>query len=233
MTALLVLASAIALLAAPPEAPRPPADAFRPDPSWKALDKQGNTPIWFDPTGRRLVLRTRVALRDGALEHLLCATNSKEHESILATDAPPRLIQAGLLLTGAEKGHPVRYQPKFEPPAGDPIAIDLEWLEDGKTRHASARDWVKDFHTQKPLDRDWVFAGSQIFTDPETKQTRFAADGGDLFTVSNFTSAILDLPLASTANDSDRSFVANTPRIPPRGTPVTMYLHPATRAPAR
>ncbi|MFO0887661.1 MAG: hypothetical protein U0790_00795 [Isosphaeraceae bacterium] len=33
-------------------------------------------------------------LREGTLEHLLCLTNSKEHESILATDAPAVQIHA-------------------------------------------------------------------------------------------------------------------------------------------
>ena len=80
MTAHLLLATALsALLAAPPDDPRKPApDDFTPDPTWKALDKKGHRPLWFDPKERRLILRARVALREGALEHLLCATDSKE-----------------------------------------------------------------------------------------------------------------------------------------------------------
>ena len=54
----------------------------------------------------------------------------------------------------------------------------------------------------------------------------FTADDGDLITVANFSSAILDLPFASTANDADRVFSANTPVLPPRGTFVTMFLSP-------
>ena len=53
---------------------------------------------------------------------------------MLATPAPPRQIHAGLLLTGAEPGHPVRFLPKFVPPAGTPIAIELHWTEEGKPR---------------------------------------------------------------------------------------------------
>ena len=59
-------------------------------------------------------------LREGPLEHLLCLKGTKEHEAILATDAQPRQIHAGLLLTGAEPGHPVRFLPKFEPPPAPP-----------------------------------------------------------------------------------------------------------------
>ncbi|HEX8199403.1 MAG TPA: hypothetical protein VF590_02870, partial [Isosphaeraceae bacterium] len=91
----LVLAVLLALPGAEPaDPPTPPPDAFRADPSWKPLGPS----LWFDPTGRRLILRARVVLREGYLEHLLCLRDTKEHEAILATPAPPRLIHAGLLL---------------------------------------------------------------------------------------------------------------------------------------
>jgi hypothetical protein len=224
MTSLLLL---VALFGGPADDRKAVADDFHPDPAWKPLAR--DKPIWFDPKEKRVILRARVALTDGYLEHLLCLEQTKEHESILATDAPPRAIHVGLLLTGAEPGHPVRFEPKFEPPAGTPIRMELEWVDgSGKTQRANAREWVKDQKTQKPLDIDWVFAGSRQFEDPETKRQIYAADGGDLFTVSNFTSAILDLPIASSTEDSARSFMANTPRIPPRGTRVTVSLRPVS-----
>jgi hypothetical protein len=209
-----------------PDPNEPPAkpitDSFQPDSAWKSLGKD----IWFDPKDKRLVLRGRVALRDGTLEHLLCLARTKEHESILATDAPPKAIHAGLLLTGATAGHPVRFEPKFETPTGSPIAIELEWEQDGKARKVDAREWVKDQANGKALARDWVFAGSDLFEDPRSKAMIYAADDGDLITVANFPSSILDLPYRSSANDGDRSYVAFTDRIPHRGTPVTLYLKP-------
>lgn len=224
----------LAALAAPP-APAPPpnekpprpeaaaeADGFRPDPAWKPLGPS----LWFDREGRRLVLRARVVLREGPLEHLLCRKGTKEHEAILATEAEPRKIHAGLLLTGARNGHPVRFLPKFEPPAGTAIAIELHWQEAGKPRRADARQWVLDGRKNVPLATDWVFAGSELIEDPTTKQPYYTADDGDLFTVANFANAILDLPLASDAADADRSFVARTAQIPPRGTGVTLFLSP-------
>ena len=89
--------------------------------------------LWFDPKAKQVVLRARVVLREGYLEHLMCSKGTKEHEAILATDAVPHQIHAGLLLTGAEPGHPVRFVPKFEPPTGSAIAIELHWRQDGKT----------------------------------------------------------------------------------------------------
>ena len=103
--------------------------ALQADPSWKSLGRN----LWFDPKTKRVVLRARVVLREGYLEHFMCSKGTKEHEAILATDAVPHEIHAGLLLTGAEPGHPVRFLAQFEPPTGTPIAIELRWTQDGKT----------------------------------------------------------------------------------------------------
>jgi hypothetical protein len=198
------------------------ANAIQPEAAWKPLGPS----LWFDPQRRRLVIAARVVLREGALEHLLCLKGTKEHESILASDAVPSMIHAGLLATGSRRGAPVQFLPRFVPPSGDPIAIELLWRADGTTHKADAREWVRDERVQAPLKIDWVFAGSELIDDPATKKPVYAADEGDLITVANFSSAILDLPFASTANDADRVYVANTPVIPPRGTRVLMVLQP-------
>jgi hypothetical protein len=229
MSALVLLAALLTSQVSPAEPRKPAADDFKPDPTWKPLDDKGK-PIWFDPKTRKLIIRARITLTDGYLEHLLCLEQTKEHESVLATEAPAQNIHTGLLLTGAKEGHPVRFVPKFEPPAGTPIRIELEWTDkEGKVQRANAKDFVTDQKSKKPLDIDWVFAGSTWIKNPDTNEAYYAANSGDLFTVSNFTSAILDLPIASSADDSSRSFVANTSRIPPRGTRVTMFLSPVPK----
>jgi hypothetical protein len=195
--------------------------AVQPDAAWRSLGRS----LWFDPKEKRLYLRARVVLRDGYLEHLMCSKGTKEHEAILATDAVPSQIHAGLLLTGAESGKPVQFFPKFEPPKGSAIAIELMWMQDGKVQKQDARKWVK-ADKNIPLERDWVFAGSQLYDDVVTKKKRYAADEGDLITVANFASAILDLPIESSANDSDRAFATNTDMIPPLGTDVLVALYP-------
>ncbi len=204
----------------------PPADTFVPDPAWKPLDKTGA--LFFDPRDRRVILRARVCLREGFLEHLLCAEMSKEHESVLATKANARAIHAGLLLAKATPGHPVRYRPKFEPPTGTPIAITLEWEEKGEKKTLDGKQFVLDAKTKKTLDTDWVFAGSEQFPDPEDeKKILYAAEhAGDLFTVANFAASILDVPFASSGNDAERNFVANTEKIPPKNTYISMILRP-------
>ena len=213
---------------APADRPTTPADSFQPDSAWKSLGKD----VWFDPKAKRVAIRTRVCLNDGALEHLLCLKGTKEHESILSTEAPPKLIHAGLILCGAEPGHPVQFEPKFAPPAGPEINLEVEWEQAGKKQQADARQWVKDGQSGVALARPWVFAGSLLFEDRRTKKMVYAADDGDLITVANFASAILDLPYRSSASDADRSYVANPEKVPPRGTPVTLYLAPRKVDPA-
>jgi hypothetical protein len=217
------------VLAAPPDAPAEgpkgdtsDAQAIRPDPAWKPLGPS----LWLDAQGRRLVLRARVVLREGPLEHLLCLKGTKEHEAILATDALPVMIKAGLIATDAHEGKPVQFVPEFKPPTGSPIAIELRWRQGGQTRTADAREWVRDERARATLKTDWVFAGSELIKVPGHEKPVFAADDGDLITVANFSSAILDLPFASTATDTDRLYVANTDRIPARGTNVLMVLSP-------
>jgi hypothetical protein len=143
----------------------PAVGPLKPEPGWRELGRS----LWFDPKEKCVIVRARVVLREGVLEHLLCVKGTKEHEAIVATDAPPRRIHTALLLTGAEVGHPVQFQPKFEPPAGTPIAIEMRWLQDGKPRKADARDWVRDEKAKSTLAIDWVFAGSVLYEDPITK----------------------------------------------------------------
>jgi len=111
------------------------ASALEPGPDWKPLGRA----LWFDPAHKELIIRARIVLRQGPLEHLVCLKGTKEHEAILATDAQPRQIHAGLLLTGAEPGHPVRFIPKFEPPTGTPISIEVLWKSGERTSPVDAR----------------------------------------------------------------------------------------------
>lgn len=212
-----------------PDRSPPPGETVSPDPAWKPLGKN----LWFDPEGRRLIIRTKVVQQDVPLEHFLCLKGSKDHESILATDAPPRQIHAGLLLTGAEPGRPVQFTPKFAPPTGTPLSLEVQWRRDGRTQRSDARRWVHDLKTDKHLSENWVFAGSELYQDPVSKKMIYAADEGDLITVANFGSAILDVPFASSADNADRMFVAEASLIPPIGTDVLLFIRPLQNAEPR
>lgn len=227
----LLLATVAQEAADTPRADAKPESAFKPPAEWRSLGPH----LWFDPTTepKRLIIEARVVFREGPLEHLLCLRGTKEHEAIMATAAAPKQIHAGLLLTGAEVGHPVRFRPKFEPPSGQSIAITLQWERDGETLEADAKTWVKDDKAGKELNIDWVFAGSTIYEDPITKKRVYAAEEGDLITVANFGSSILDLPIASSADNVNLFYLANTEKIPPLGTEVRLFLTPRPTKPEK
>ena len=208
-----------------PKAERPPADTFRPDPSWKPLSPDKKT-IWFDPDGRRLIVRGRVCLREGALEHLLCLSQTKEHEAVLATDAPARSIHAGLILVAGKPGHPVHYKPKFEPPDGPPVAIDLEWTADGKTLAQGRRQVLDQGREvrQGPDDRLGLRRQRPL------RRPRHQAD--DLRGRRRRPHHRLQLQRGDPRSPHHQlrqrlpngRLVANTKEIPPRDTPVTLIF---------
>lgn len=229
MTPLIFSATLLLGLCGQTPADAPPADPLPVEASWKPLGRG----LWFDAASkpRRLMIQSRVVFREGPLEHLLCLRGTKEHEAVLSTEAAPLEIHAGLLLTGAEPGGPVEYKPKFRPPRGPAVAITARWKQGDAVREADARTFIRDEKTKKTLGIDWVFAGSLRYEDPVTKKSIYAAQDGDLITVANFASSILDLPIDSSADDASRNFFADTERIPPLGTEVQLILSPRPKAP--
>jgi hypothetical protein len=201
-----------------------------------------------DGQKRRVVFNAYVCFREGPLEQLLCRKNTKEHEAILAADVDARDLHKALLLTGAEPGSTVRYEPKFTAPSGTPIRVTLRYEENpktessppstlhpppstparGKTVTIPAQEWVRDRQSRKALDQNWVFAGSVFFPDTFEKDgpPLYGANGGDVICVSNFEDAMLDLPINSSKDNSELEFEAWTDRIPELETKVVVILDP-------
>jgi hypothetical protein len=175
-----------------------------------------------------VIVNATVCLREGMLEHLMCRQRTKEHEAILAADVDARDIHKALLVAGAKPGSTVRYEPRFQPPSGTPIRVTLQYEKNGQKVTAPGRDWIRYIKSKKALDEDWVFAGSVFVTDPLNKDRPplYGANGGDVICVANFETAMLDLPIDSSKDNSDLSFEAFTERIPPLDTNVTVILEP-------
>jgi hypothetical protein len=189
--------------------------------------------VWIDPAKGAVIVDGRIGLRRGMLEMFSCTRNTKEHESIVAADAQAFLVHAGLLQLGAEIGHPVQFinaandKPEFKPPAGTEIEIQVMWHDtDGKEHTARAQDWIRDMKTGKEMTYPWVFAGSRFWTDPESGKQYYQAEGGDFICVSNFGTAMLDIPVKSSQSNDELEFEAFTDHIPPLGTRVRMLLKP-------
>jgi hypothetical protein len=137
------------------------------------------------------------------------------------------LVHAALLSLGAEPGHPVRFQPQYEPPTGTEIEVFVRYLDEkGKIQTARAQDWIKDNHTGKPMAYPFVFGGSRFYTDPDTKKQYYQAEHGDFICVANFGTAMLDIPAKSSKSNEELEFEALTKKIPPLGAPVQLVFKP-------
>jgi hypothetical protein len=209
--------------AAPQETPKPASDD-KP----KRVDVGKN--VHFEKAGeeRRVLIDAYVCLREGQLEQLLTRKQGKEHEAILAADVDARHIHAALLLAGAKAGSTVVFEPKYKPASGSTIKVTLQYQDKGKKVIVPAQQWVRTVRTKKDLAYDWVFAGSRFVPNPldTTKPDYFLANDGDIICVANFQSALLDLPVQSSAENDDLLFEPHTERIPPKDTPVTIILEP-------
>jgi hypothetical protein len=186
---------------------------------------------------RRVIVNAYVCLREGMLEQLLTRKRTKEHEAILAADLDARHIHAALLGAQAEVGSTVKYkkvngQYRVFPPTGTRIKVTLQYKVKNQSVTVPARKWVRVIKTQKDLAHDWVFAGSVLYKDPLDPKGPpiYGANDGDVICVSNFDTALLDLPINSSKNNDELAFEAHTQRIPPVGTPVTIILEPVLPA---
>lgn len=198
--------------------------------------------IWFDKKNKTAVLHGAVGLNRGPLELFACtgrvtrdrsfkdrvfADGPKAHESVLVFDIIPHLMHAALLASGATPGKPAVFSPEFVPPSGTPIDVTLRWKDgEGKVQQTSAGEWVLDEQTNEVMKTPFVFTGSMFMVNRDGRRMYMGDADGELICLSNFASAVMDVPMKSSGDNDSRLFIANEAKIPPCGTPVTMILKP-------
>ncbi|MAI69960.1 MAG: hypothetical protein CMM01_03510 [Rhodopirellula sp.] len=198
--------------------------ALAPPPGGTAISKDH---LWIDAKNKQVILDGYVAMTDGPLEMFACPEGTKEHESIIGTLARSKEVHAALLAVGAMRGTPVEFLPKFVPATGQRIRLWVCYRDkDGNFNAIDGRRWVKKASTGKQMKPDWVFSGSGFWKDPESGKEFYRADSGDMICVSNFNSAMMDIPVASSAEAGDLLYLPFTERIPPQGTPLRLVLIP-------
>lgn len=184
--------------------------------------------VWIDPRGRRVVVGGTIAVDRGAIEYFACPQGTKEHESIVATDSTAKLVHVALLAIGLVPGKPVSFDPVYKAATGPVVRVTIRWKDvAGVMREVPAQEWIRDTRTGRPMQEDWVFAGSAFWTDPSEGKEYYQADGGDLVCLSNFPTAMLDLPIESSQSNEALLFDAFDGRVPPQGTAVEMILSAA------
>jgi len=207
------------------DAEAPPRPASRPDrhPELKRLSRTEE--VWIDKARKEVIVGGKIVLDRGPIEVFACVEKTKEHEAIVATRSTARLIHAALLAIGLDPGSPVSFDPEYAPAKGPRVSVRLRWKDAaGKEQQARAQEWIRNAQTGKQLEAEWVFAGSSFWRDPNDGVEYYQADGGDVICVSNFPTALLDLPLQSSQANADLLFEAFAGRVPPRDTEVDLIL---------
>ena len=200
-------------------------EKLAPPPNATRISKM--SPLWIDVRSKRVFVDGYVAQREAFLEMFACDSETKEHESVLGVAAKSSEVHAALLAIGGQVGKTVRFDPEYVAATGQRIRIWLMWRdEEGNFKTADARQWVRNAESKQQLDRDWVFAGSDLWKDPSDGKEYYQADSGEMICVSNFSTALMDLPIASSDSNSALQFEAFTERIPPTGTFVRLMLVP-------
>ncbi len=223
------------------EAAEPVAEQNPPEQAVKAEEKKETWPfgdpkdgvrlspkdrVWVIGKKKMVILDGVVCMREGQLEMFACPPQTKEHESLISVRAVPELVHAGLLAVGAKAGHPVKFDP-YAAATGTEIEIRLLWVDkDGKRKNCLAQEWVRNARTRKKMEHHWVFGGSGFWTDEDTGKRHYYANAGDFICVSNFGTAMLDLPINSSQANGALLFEAFTENMPPLKTKVRMVLTP-------
>ncbi len=182
--------------------------------------------VWLDRQGKELLIPGEVCLRVGQLEMLVTLEGAKTHESVVAAKTDAYTIHAALLALGAKVGRPVVFRPTFRPVEGTEVEVFFRWVDaQGKTQEVRGQQWARQAITQRQMQAPFLFGGSTFLKDAQGKE-KYAAEDGDFVCVSNFPTAMLDVPVESSQDASELIFEAFTERIPPLKTPVTIILRP-------
>lgn len=173
------------------------------------------------------------------LETTVCTRNSKEHETLLATDARPSNIHAALLLLGAEPGKPGDWEMGEDneivhiPPTGPSVVIEFVWTDaEGNQRTDDPVTWiVNDIDGAAFPDRDWVFAGSRIveWTPPgkDAPVEVYDADySGTLIGLATFGTETLAWPsvISHDSTVEEPVWIVDAGKAPAVDTPVVVRL---------
>lgn len=173
------------------------------------------------------------------LETIVCTRNSKEHETLLATDARPSNVHAALLLLGAEPGAPGDWttgednEIRLIPPTGPAVRVEFLWTDaQGAAHHDDPVTWVVNDATGAGLaDQDWLFSGSRLveWTPPgkDAPVEVYDADySGTLIGLHTFGTETLAWPTVMSPDSTveEPVWVADAKKAPPVNAPVTVRL---------
>ena len=98
-----------------------------------------------------------------------------------------------------------------------------------KSKNEDYQNAIKKFFSDSqsvPMTARFVFVGSSMYTDEDTGEQFYQAEGGHLICTSNFGDALLDVQEESSSSDGAQAYEGWTERIPAKGTHVLLELTP-------
>lgn len=174
---------------------------------------------------RAVEVDAKIALRSGPLELFACSPQTREYESLLVVQARPMHIYQAMGLLGLEPGHPPRFDAKANrsvPATGVPLSLAVRFGTGDKARFVDPSELMR-ATGKKPLSKDalrWVFSGSRTL-----ESGRFGADvDGTVACVVDFDTALITVDALHSADNDKLWLEANTPEVPPIGTPCQLLI---------
>lgn len=178
---------------------------------------------------------------DVYLEVIACTPDTKEHESLVVTEARPSHIHAALLMIGLQPGKPGSWtwdgagaeaKLNAHDPSGDAVRIELLWTDPaGAARSARPADWMMNKESGQALaDLPFIFAGSQMLDRGLGLGELYDADGaGTLIGLATFGAETIAWPttFSPDADVAEPVWIANPKTTPSVDTPVRVRLTPA------
>jgi hypothetical protein len=164
------------------------------------------------------------------LEAIVCARDTKEHESLVVTDARASHVHAALLLLGIEPGKPGTWDWEGErvraiPPEGPRVEVRLRTASGA----ADARAWVRSLRDGRLLAESdaasaFLFAGSQMVRTRSGEQYR-ADREGCIVGLTTFGGEVIawERMHSPEASIAEPIFVADA-AMPPAGTAVVVEV---------
>jgi len=221
LTALALVAGAVAARVA---------DADDPAEAPELIAKHG---VRFYPKEKRIEMDGQFCLPEGPIELLACARGGKEYESVITLDVEPKTLHFCLVLMGLKPGESgPRFQGDPEKvPTGNPVTVRVRWTDGDEEKEVGAEELCWNIVEKAPMGKTpWVFVGSRWAQDEETGRRIYVASiEKTVLAVYWDPFAVLDLPLASGANDE--AFAVNKDLVPKPGTACTVVLRPGGKLP--
>jgi len=205
--------------------------------------------VWADTEAKIVEFDGRVPIvvddpeaPDVYLEVIVCTPDTKEHETLVVTEARPSHVHAALLMIGLKPGRPGHWTWSGDgpdatltahDPEGDPLRVTMLWTDAaGVERSADSSEWIRHQDTgERPPARPLVFAGSRM-TDRGYGREMYDADGtGVLIGLATFGSEVIAWPetFSPDSGVDEPVWLADPTTTPPLDTPVRVRLTPARR----